>query len=312
MSELVLEVGNVTRLFGRSAALVDVSFSIRDGEVFGLLGPNGAGKTTAISIISGLLEANAGGVSVFGHDMRRDSKAARRHIGVVPQELALYMDLTAFENLVFWGRLAGLGRQDAGDRANHLLGEVDLDKRANDRVRTFSGGMKRRVNIACALMHDPKLLLLDEPTVGVDPQAREHMIDWMKSWVRPGRAILYTTHYLDEAERLCDRIAIIDHGRILACASLEELVKSVDGHSLISLQGNFAALSQTQEVFLKSNFRVLRRNDEEMTVAPVSGGEAVDVMRDILNSDLQLQRVTLSKPGLHDVFLHLTGKDLRE
>lgn len=307
-----MSLDSVTRLFGARAALVDISFSIYPGEVFGLLGPNGAGKTTAISIISGLLLPNSGRVTVFGHDLARESMAARERMGVVPQEIAVYADLTALENLVFWGRLAGLKRGECRARAMELLEGMGLEKRAGDRVRDFSGGMKRRVNIACALMHDPDLLLLDEPTVGVDPQARERMMDWVRTWIGSDRAVLYTTHYLDEAERLCDRIAVIDNGRILACDCLPELVRSVNGHQLISLEGDYSGLTRDHEIFLSDHFQMVRRETASLVVTPKGGVEAVEAIRIILNSGLPVERIALQRAGLHEVFLHLTGKDLRE
>jgi ABC-2 type transport system ATP-binding protein len=312
MLEPVLSVESMTHLYGEKVALMDVNFSVQSGEIFGLLGPNGAGKTTAISIISGLLQPVAGNVRVFGYDLRKQSMDARRRMGVVPQEIALYPELSALENLIFWGRLSGMRGALSRDRARELLSEMGLEKREKDRVDTLSGGMKRRINIACALMHDPELLLLDEPTVGVDPQAREKMMEWMRKWVGEKRAILYTTHYLEEAERLCNRVAILDNGKILASNSIENLIHQIDGDQLITLYGDYHKLDIAHENFLTTHFKIIGRGHGELVLSPIRPGVSVDAIRDILTRGFPVDRITWGRPGLHEVFLNLTGKDLRE
>lgn len=312
MLEPVLSVESMTYLYGEKVALMDVNFSVQSGEIFGLLGPNGAGKTTAISIISGLLRPVAGNVRVFGYDLRKQSREARRRMGVVPQEIALYPELSALENLTFWGRLSGMSSVCSRDRARELLSEMGLDKREKDRVDTLSGGMKRRINIACALMHDPELLLLDEPTVGVDPQAREKMMEWMRKWVGAQRAILYTTHYLEEAERLCNRVAILDNGKILASNSIENLIHQIDGDQLITLYGDYHKLDIAHENFLTGHFKIIGRGHGELVLSPIRPGVSVEAIRDILTRGFPMDRITWGRPGLHEVFLNLTGKDLRE
>jgi linearmycin/streptolysin S transport system ATP-binding protein len=224
MAEPILEVIDVRKQYGDTTALDGVSFHVERGEVFGLLGPNGAGKTTLLSILSCLQPATSGEVRILGRPVREHDRDLRRHVGIVPQELALYGQLTARENLEFFGELYGLGGADLRRRAAEVLRAIGLEDRADRRVDTFSGGMKRRLNLAVGLIHQPPLLMLDEPTVGVDPQTREAIFEIVERLAEAGAAILYTTHYMEEAERLCDRIAIIDEGQIIAEGTLEELL----------------------------------------------------------------------------------------
>ncbi|MEX0869182.1 MAG: ABC transporter ATP-binding protein, partial [Nitriliruptoraceae bacterium] len=212
----VLECTNLARAFGDVQAVSDVSFTVGAGETYGLLGPNGAGKTTSISMIAGSLAAHEGSVTLDGQHVTPDARAVKRAIGLVPQDLAVYPDLTARENLSFFGRLYDLRGNSLADRVSAVLEVVGLAERADDRVSTYSGGMKRRLNIAIGLLHRPRVLILDEPTVGVDPQSRNAILDAVDSLATDGMAVVYTTHYMEEAERLCDRIGIIDQGRIVA------------------------------------------------------------------------------------------------
>src|ERR1044071_6178366 len=208
----LLQVNGLCKAFGDVRAVADVSFRVGAGEIYGLLGPNGAGKTTTLSMISGLIRPDAGRVAVDGADFWSDPARAQKVMGVVPQEIALYEELSGRENLEFWGRLAGLATADARKRATEVLDALSLADRAKDAVAKYSGGMKRRINLGCALLHRPKLLLLDEPTVGIDPQARANILEFIRGLCASGAAILYTTHYLEEAETLCARIGILDHG----------------------------------------------------------------------------------------------------
>lgn len=312
MVEEVLSFENITKLYGSHPALIDVSFSIKPGEIFGLLGPNGAGKTTAISICSGLLRPNKGHVKIFGNDLSSNPVVARKQLGVVPQELALYEDLTALENLVFWGKLAGFSASDSKQKANDLLQTLDLQERYKDKVKTFSGGMKRRMNIGCALMHDPKLLLLDEPTVGVDPQARERMIEWMKNWVGGEKSILYTTHYLDEAERICNTVAIIDDGRILKSAPLSELLTPTGDSNMLIADGDFASVSDEIIKKVETDFSILSKSDSSVSLVPLQPINTSEAVNKLIDSGLGIDRISFNKVDLHDIFLSLTGKSLRE
>jgi ABC-2 type transport system ATP-binding protein len=212
----MLRVDNLSKRYGQRVAVNAISFSIEQGETVGLLGPNGAGKTTAIAMISGIAKPDGGDVSLGGVSVTQNSNALKRRVGLVPQDLALYEELSAWANLQLFGGLYGLGAAQLRPRAQAALSLVGLADRSKDRVNSFSGGMKRRLNIAAALLHDPDLILLDEPTVGVDPQSRNAIFDNLEDLKRRGKTLLYTTHYMEEAERLCDRVLILDHGRILA------------------------------------------------------------------------------------------------
>ena len=234
----MLEAVHLRKSFGRTIAVDDVSFRLEPGRVLGLLGPNGAGKTTTVSMIAGLVTPDAGQVHVAGEALKGDADPAKRRIGLVPQELALYDELSARDNLRFFGALYRLGRDrlDAGIAAALQL--VGLADRAGDRVQTFSGGMKRRLNLAASLLHDPDILLLDEPTVGVDPQSRNAIFDNLEALKARGKALLYTTHYMEEAERLADRVVIIDRGRVIADDTLAGLTRSQSLESVfLSLTG---------------------------------------------------------------------------
>jgi ABC-2 type transport system ATP-binding protein len=289
-----------------------VSFTVEAGEIYGLLGPNGAGKTTTISMISGLLRPDAGKVAVEGADFWSDPARAQRILGVVPQEIALYEELSGRENLEFWGRLAGLAAAEARGRAREVLEALSLADRAKDPVRNYSGGMKRRINIGCGLMHRPKLLLLDEPTVGIDPQARLNIIEFVKKLCSDGTAILYTTHYLEEAETLCHRIGIIDHGRLLAEGTLSELQKRLGGDQLFVLEGDLKGANPEDWPQFLERFRVIQKSDHQLSVAAHTSRHPSDCLKDLLDLPVKVENVTLKRPSLNDVFLQLTGRQLRE
>ncbi|MCA9290533.1 MAG: ABC transporter ATP-binding protein [Phycisphaerales bacterium] len=281
----MLTFDGVTKQFGAIRAVSDLTLSIEAGEVFGLLGPNGAGKSTTIGMAVGLLPPDAGTVRIAGvGDPSRS--AARRVIGVAPQALAIYEELTADENLAFFGRLYGLHGADLATRTDAILERIGLSDRRRSRVKTFSGGMKRRLNLGIALIHDPPLLLLDEPTVGVDPQSRNAIFDLIESLSDDGRTIIYTTHYMEEAQRLCDRVGIIDHGRLLALATVDELIETYGGAAVVITQ---------------------RAGGEERreTAEPL-----VEIRRALEQTDVLGLRV--ERPDLESVFLSLTGRSLRD
>ncbi len=243
----IVEVVGLVKRFGELTAVDGVSFEIAQGEIFGLLGPNGAGKTTAISMISCLLAPDEGDVRVAGHSVLSDSIGVRRELGVVPQEIALYPTLTATENLRFWGRMYGMSGKTLEDAVSYGLSMAGLEDKAKVRVETFSGGMKRRINIAAGILHRPRVLLMDEPTVGIDPQSRNHILDTVRELNREGMTVVYTSHYMEEVEALCDRIAIIDHGKVIARGTLEELRALVGDEDRIRIQiGDDLAVSTTE------------------------------------------------------------------
>jgi ABC-2 type transport system ATP-binding protein len=228
-------VKSISKSFGKIEAVKDVSFNIEKGKIFGILGPNGAGKSTIVNIINTLVRPDKGDVIIDGFNIKDDGHSIKLIMGVVPQEIALYEELSAFENLMFWGGLYNIPKSLLRETVNNTLEIVDLSSRKNDRISTFSGGMKRRINIACSLLHNPKILVLDEPTVGVDPQNRNHIFEVIERLNSDGMTIIYTTHYMEEAERFCDKIAIIDVGRIIAQGTLSELKKNSEGTNLESV-----------------------------------------------------------------------------
>lgn len=308
----LLRVSRLTKCFGSLRAVDGISFEVRAGELYGLLGPNGAGKTTTLSMIAGLLRPDAGEVLVDGIPFSADPRRAKRIMGVVPQELAVYEELSARENLEFWGRIAGLPPRTARARADELLAALALTDRARKPVKTYSGGMKRRVNLGCALLHRPRLLLLDEPTVGIDPQARLNILEFIRGLQREGTAILYTTHYLEEAETLCQRIGIIDHGRLLAEGTLAELQQRLGGDRLFVLEGQLSGAKPETWPRFAQHFQVLQLTERQLVVAARDSRDPADCLRDLLNLPVRVENVTLKRPSLNDVFLQLTGRDLRE
>ena len=308
----LLEIKGLSKSFGAIRAVDTVGFEVRPGEIYGLLGPNGAGKTTTISMISGLLKPDAGEVIVAGTPFWSDPQRAKSIMGVVPQELAIYEELTGRENLEFWGRMAGLSSHDAKTRAGELLEQLSLTDRARDPVKAYSGGMKRRINLGCALLHRPQILLLDEPTVGIDPQARLNILEFIRGLRSSGTGILYTTHYLEEAETLCDRIAIVDHGKLLAEGTFIELQKRLGGDRLFVLEADFKDASPDSWAGFHEQFRVIQKTEQQLVVAALGSSNPADCLKSLLALPVRVENVTLKRPSLNDVFLQLTGRDLRE
>jgi len=308
----MLKVQGLFKAFGAIRAVDAVSFEVHPGEIYGLLGPNGAGKTTTISMISGLLKPDAGEVFVADTPFWSNPQKAKRIMGVVPQELALYEELTGRENLQFWGRMAGLSSAVARTRAAELLEALLLTDRAGDAVKTYSGGMKRRINLGCALLHRPQLLLLDEPTVGIDPQARMNILEFIRGLRASGTAVLYTTHYLEEAETLCHRIGIIDHGRLLAEGTLGELQERLGGDRVFVLEADFLEASPESWNGFLQRFRIIQKTERQLVVAAIGQRDPSDCLKELLNLPVRVENATLKRPSLNDVFLQLTGRDLRE
>jgi len=308
----LLRVERLCKSFGAIRAVDVVSLEVQAGEIYGLLGPNGAGKTTTISMISGLLKPDAGEVFVAGNPFSSDPQKAKGIMGVVPQELAIYEELSGRENLEFWGRMAGLSSGEAKSRAKDLLEALTLSDRAKDAVKTYSGGMKRRINLGCALLHRPQLLLLDEPTVGIDPQARQNILEFIRNLRASGTAILYTTHYLEEAEDLCQRIGIIDHGRVLAEGTFSELQDRLGGDRVFALEADFKNSSPDAWDGFQQRFRVIQKSEKQLVVAAVGARDPADCLKELLNLPVRVENVSLKRPSLNDVFLQLTGRELRE
>jgi len=309
----MITVERLRRSFGDLVAVDDVSFEVRDGEILGLLGPNGAGKTTTLNMISGVLKPDSGRVLVDGHDIWLEPILVKRHLGVVPQEVAVYEDLTARDNLSFWGSLYGLSGSELKERVDEGLTRVGLADRAGDRVKGFSGGMKRRLNLCMGLLHRPRFLLLDEPTVGIDPQARLNILEVIRGVAAGGTTVLYTTHYMEEAQELCDRIAIIDHGRILTVGTLDELTRLAGEAEVLRLTGGFAAGEARDRLQAIAGVRVLQAGDGSAMLSVAAGGPGLlAVLPAVLSSGLALDDVSIQRPNLQSVFISLTGRELRD
>ena len=309
----MLECHDLHKRFGELEAVRGISFEIGEGETYGLLGPNGAGKTTTISMVCGLLEADAGEVLVAGEPLTTRSVAARAAIGYVPQELAIYPDLTARENLQFFARLYGLQQDRARERVDEVLEVITLADRSSEPTKNFSGGMQRRLNIGIGLLHRPRLLILDEPTVGVDPQSRNAILESVERLSGAGMAVLYTTHYMEEAERLCHRIGIVDLGELKAEGTRHELVGLVGEHDRISL-GGVGELETAVRAFQDMPAVRAASIDDEGIQLIVDGARTVlpELLRTAAAAGVAVNSVEVNEPDLEAVFLHLTGKALRE
>ncbi len=316
MSEIV-QVRNLTKRYlpENILAVDSISFDIRQGEVFSLLGPNGAGKTTTISMLSCLLKPTDGDATVAGHSITQEPMEVKRVIGVVPQEIALYDMLSAQENLMFWGRMYGMGGSELKQRVAEVLSQVGLADRARDKIETYSGGMKRRINIAVGLLHKPQLLFMDEPTVGIDPQSRRSILDRVKDLKAQGMTVLYTTHYMEEAQELSDRVGIIDHGKIIALGTQKELTQVVGEHETLRLDLGEGEDSAALADALRSIPGAIDSSatDHEVVLIVPEAEEALPAVITRANElGIKVRAVHIQEPNLEAVFLHLTGRALRD
>ena len=307
----MIEVRDLQKSYGDLIAVDRVSFSAGAGTVFGLLGPNGAGKSTTISCLSGLLKPTAGSIRVGGFDLAVDAVKAKASLGIVPQELAIYEDLSARDNLAYWGAAYGLKGDGLKQRVDHVLNRIGLTDRAGELPKTYSGGMKRRLNFGCGLVHEPAVLLLDEPTVGVDPQSRERLFDLVREEKAKGTCVLYTTHYMEEAEKLCDELVIIDHGKIIAGGTLNGLRAEFGGNDIIRLSGSFE-LARVEPVITELKAELLSLSSETLMIAIRDGARVLPVVLQAISATgAEIRDTRLSEPNLESLFLKLTGKDLR-
>ncbi|MCC2117252.1 ABC transporter ATP-binding protein [Bacillus halotolerans] len=311
----MLQAENIKKAYGKKTIVKGISFSLKKGESFGLLGPNGAGKSTTISLISGLVPLDGGEITVGGYAIGKDTNKAKQKIGIVPQEIALYPTLTAQENLVFWGKMYGLTHGEAKKRSAEVLEYVGLTERAKDKIETFSGGMKRRINIGAALMHKPELLIMDEPTVGIDPQSRNHILETVKQLNETGMTVIYTSHYMEEVEYLCDRIGIIDQGEMIAIGTKNDLCSRLGGDTIIQM-----TVSGADEGFLSDVRSLAYVNDvtvsESELKIEVAAAHHEKVVTSLLTEAAAHQTNLLSlqvqEPNLERLFLNLTGRTLRD
>ena len=314
MSENIIEAEKLEKRYGDFEAVHGLSFAIRRGEIFGFLGPNGAGKTTTISMLSTLLKPTAGTARIAGYDVLKQAGQVKRRIGIVPQELAFYPTLSAYDNLLYFGSIYGLRGKELRRRVTQVLEMVALKTRASDAANKYSGGMKRRLNIAVGLLHSPQVLFMDEPTVGVDPQSRNAIFDYVKKMRDEGMTVLYTTHYMEEAEQLCDRVAIVDEGSIVALNTPKKLINDL-GQSIIHLGLPDHSMDKELLSQLRSlpDVKTAFRFDGRMSVEAVHTQKALVQLLDLFNrSGAGITALEVLEPNLETVFLQLTGKKLRE
>ena len=310
---MLIEAKGIKKYYKKVRAVDGIDLEIRQGEILGILGPNGAGKSTAISVISSLIRPDEGDVFFKGESILKNPAAIRRVMGIVPQEVALYPDLSAAENLKFFGKLYGLRGEKLKTRMQEVLDLLELNGRAKDAVKNYSGGMKRRVNIGAALLHHPEVLIMDEPTVGIDPQSRSHILDTVKALNKKGMTIIYTSHYMEEVEQLCDRIYVMDHGKVIATGTKEDLKNLMGGDDIVSLQTDKASEGFLKE--LRGNLKV-KNADQKGNSITLMVQKDCDILSDIFEAasrnGVKLKSLDIKTPTLEDVFLYLTGRGLRD
>jgi len=312
MSNL-LEIKGMVKSFKTVTAVDGINLNIKEGEIFGLLGPNGAGKSTAINILCGILHMDKGEVKCFNKNLRKKIREIKKDIGVVPQNIAVYDDLKARENVEFFASLYGLKGKELKDRVDEALEFVGLTDRNDDLPKNFSGGMKRRLNIACAIAHRPKLIIMDEPTVGIDPQSRNHILESVKKLNEMGSTIIYTSHYMEEVEAVCTRIGIIDHGKLIACGTYEELQSLVSDRKTIVIESDIGVDINTDEI--KKIKGVIDVFDDE-NIINIETQKESDCIGDITaycsNKNIPIRSINMGNVSLETVFLSLTGRSLRD
>jgi ABC-2 type transport system ATP-binding protein len=309
----MVEVDGLRKVFGDLVAVDGISFQARAGEIFGFLGPNGAGKTTTLGCVCGLLTPTAGRIRILSHDVVNDGAASRQALGVVPQEIALYEELSATENLEYWGGAQRLRGAALRDRIREVLDLTGLLDRASEPVKRFSGGMKRRLNFACGIVHQPKALLLDEPTVGVDPQSRVRLLELVRAQAKAGACVIYTTHYMEEAEDLCDRLAIMDHGKIVAQGTLTQLRAMFGERDLLRVTGNFSSATPRDAVQALGGVEIVQADDGLLVLSLSDAPSRLPaILGALAHAAAEVRGISLTQPSLESLFIRLTGKELRE
>ncbi len=309
----IIEVKNVTKRFDDKLVTDNISLNIEEGEIFGLLGPNGAGKSTLINIIVGLIEKDKGSINICGMDISKEPLKTKRSIGLVPQEIALFEGLNARDNLEYFGGLYGLRGKELKERINEALSIVALDREDKKQVKKYSGGMKRRLNIAAALMHHPKVIIMDEPTVGVDPQSRNYIFEMIKKINKERKTtIIYTSHYMEEVEELCSRVFILDSGKEIALGTKEELKRMVRGDKIIDIQADGAVEEAALAI---KNLRDVKNVDASKGYMKIAAKETIeleDILKTASKEKIKIKNISVEETSLEEVFLTLTGKNLRD
>jgi ABC-2 type transport system ATP-binding protein len=308
-----IQVEGLRKNFNGFTAVQNLDFAVREGEIFSLLGPNGAGKSTTISMLSCLLEPSGGDALLAGHSITRAPQSVKRMIGVVPQEIAVYDDLSAHQNLVFWGRMYGLRGSRLSRRVEEVLDLTGLADRRHDRAGQYSGGMQRRLNIGIALLHEPKIVILDEPTVGIDPQSRRRILDGVKELNTRGVTVLYTTHYMEEAQELSDRIAIMDRGKLIAQGTHGELIRMVGGLHRISLTLSRKPVGLLEMWRMLAGVHSVSEEEEQVRLLVQDSTSILPTLfESAAREETHITGMDVQEPDLEAVFLHLTGKALRD
>jgi len=310
---MLVEMKDLVKRYQDVPAVDHVSLEIREGEIFGLLGPNGAGKTTTLNMLIGLTKMDGGSIKIFGKNLEDSAGEIKKQIGIVPQEIAIYEDLTAAENVAFFGRLYGLRGSLLKERIDEALAFAGLEEKKKQYPRKFSGGMKRRLNIACAVMHRPRLIIMDEPTVGIDPQSRKHILDSVLKLHDSGSTVLYTSHYMEEAEELCTRIAIMDQGRIIAQGTKDELKELVSSEERIMIELSAANYTLVEQIKKVSGVRECAIEGKTLTVIAAKNGRIISRLIELITATgSEIISLNVEKITLENVFLTLTGKTLRD
>ncbi len=309
----LLEVKDLEKQYKNVKAVNGISFDVKKGEVFGLLGPNGAGKSTTISIISTLFKPTTGDIYYDGQSILKTPKAIQEKLGVVPQEIALYPTLTGYENLRFWGQAYGIRGKELKQRIDDVSEIIGLKDKLRTKIKNYSGGMKRRINIGAALLHKPELLIMDEPTVGIDPQSRNHILETVLGLNKEGMTIIYTSHYMEEVEYLCSRISIMDKGEIIASGSKDELMEIVKGKKKINISFDNISdglVDKLKDIEYINDIDVV---DKEL-ILETQNGETIfkDIIAKVSETNSSIMSIDIQKPNLESVFLHLTGRALRD
>jgi ABC-2 type transport system ATP-binding protein len=310
---MIIEIKNLVKRYKDFLAVDNLNLAIKEGEIFGLLGPNGAGKTTTINTMVGLTKIDSGEIKIFGKNLKQHEIEIKKNMGVVPQDIAIFGELTAYENVTFFGKLYGLKGEDLKNKVEQALNFTGLWERRKDFPKNYSGGMKRRLNIACAIVHQPKIIIMDEPTVGIDPQSRNHILQSVKELNRLGSTIIYTSHYMEEVEELCTNISIMDHGKVIASGSKEELKALISSQDKISIEVSHLNFTLMDNLKKLSGVRDCSNEGNIIKVISDKNSKNLSNIIDIINNnDSEILSINIEKPTLEGVFLTLTGRNLRD